>query len=433
MWLELLKSSSIILFEAFCCKNFLDIFLERKFSHKFTTGIFVVILMGIIFVLGSVTDFQGSLFVFRYFAVVFGIYLVSVLFYSGKWQKRLFVCGAFYAILYAVDFCVFIISDTWIAPQHLENAMVQIVLSLFSRIIMFLIILFIGYLCDRGKEMQLEETSWLFMMCFPIFSMAIMLTTLFSFERRGGATGFLLISFVMLLANVVMFEGLKYISKRNAHWNQIRVMQEKNEEKIRLYQEISISDREQKNLLHDYYNQISCVRGLLQNGQNKEAEEYLEKLTGSFSDHTESVDVNHPIINVVLNQKYRLAKMKHISILFYANDLSDLWLEEQDIVSLLSNLLDNAIEACEKIENEAGRTIYVKLIREEKQFVLSIRNTVHAPVDVSENGMATDKPDKKWHGLGMRNVQMILDKYNGICMMRYEEGSVYYTAIIPEM
>ena len=65
----------------------------------------------------------------------------------------------------------------------------------------------------------------------------------------------------------------------------------------------------------------------------------------------QNVDVNHPILNVVLNQKYRLAKRKDISFLFYANDLSDLWLEEQDAVSLLSNLLDNAIEACGKLES----------------------------------------------------------------------------------
>lgn len=145
----------------------------------------------------------------------------------------------------------------------------------------------------------------------------------------------------------------------------------------------------------------------------------------------QNVDVNHPILNVVLNQKCRLAKRKDISFLFYANDLSDLWLEEQDVVSLLSNLLDNAIEACEKLESE--RKIWVKLVREKRQFVLSIRNTVPEPVDIQNDEIPTSKEDKVKHGIGLKNVQMILNKYEGMGMMRYEERCFLYTAVIPDI
>lgn len=47
--------------------------------------------------------------------------------------------------------------------------------------------------------------------------------------------------------------------------------------------------------------------------------------------------------------------------------------------------------------------------------------------------ICTSKEDKRKHGIGLKNVQMILDKYQGIGMMRYEDGCFSYTVVIPEM
>ena len=79
-------------------------------------------------------------------------------------------------------------------------------------------------------------------------------------------------------------------------------------------------------------------------------EYFADKLTEILIDGREVIDVNNTVLNVVLNQKYRLAKSKDIALYFQVNDLSGLWMKEQDVVILLSNLLDNAIEACEKLD-----------------------------------------------------------------------------------
>ena len=91
--------------------------------------------------------------------------------------------------------------------------------------------------------------------------------------------------------------------------------------------------------------------------------------------------------------------------------------------------MDNAIEACEKLED--GKVIKLKLIREKQQLVLSIQNPVSGEVLIRDNQICTSKEDRKNHGIGLENVQMVLDKYQGIGMMRYEEGEFHYTAAIP--
>ena len=425
---EFLKSISIVFYEALCCRIFLDSFLRQRFMNKWSNSLFVILLAGLIWGLGCVTQFQD---VYRTLGIVVGIFLLGTVFYLGKWYKKIFLCGAFYTLLYCVDYFSFVMLSTVVDHRYLENSVIQTILVLLCKTILFVVVLGIRNVWNRGREVQMKGPAWVLMISFPVLSMIIMLVMLFSFLGKKSTAGYLTVSFVIMVMNVIMFEWLQFVSERDRRWNQIRLLQERNEERMQIYHEMSVNYEEQKRMLHDYCNQIGCVQGLLKKRQYKEAEAYAEKLSVLIPGYIQGVDVNHPILNVVLNQKYRLARSRNISVLFYVNDLSDLWLEEQDAVSLLANLLDNAIEACEKQEDE--RKIWIKLVMEKRQFVLSIRNTVFEPVIIENNEIPTSKEDQGKHGFGLRNVRMILDKYEGMGMMNYEEGCFSYTAVMPEI
>lgn len=185
-----------------------------------------------------------------------------------------------------------------------------------------------------------------------------------------------------------------------------------------------------KRMLHEYMNQLYCIQGLLNQKKYREAEEYTEKLTNMLAEGQKMIDVNNPVINGVLNQKYHLAKRKDIVMLFHMNDLSEVWMEEQDVVILLGNLLDNAMEACDKLKD--NKIIRLKFVKEKHQIVLSVQNRVNSPVKILGNDIQTDKRDKKNHGMGLKNIQMVIDKYDGIGRMRCEKGWFYYTVVIPD-
>lgn len=427
---EFLKSISIVFYEAFCCRFFFDIFLKRRFSFKLERGLSVVLLAGVILFFALFTQ-PNSQYIIRSVGIIVSFFLFSTIFYLGKWQKKLFLCGAFYTLLYCVDYFSFVLLSISMDDHYLENDVIQVILVLLCKTVLFVVVLGIEHFWNRGREVQMKGSAWILMICFPVLSMVIMLVMLFSFLGRDSSAGYLIVSFGIMLMNIVMFEWLKFVSEREKRWNQIRLLQERNEERIHIYHEMSTNYEEQKRILHDYNNHVGCIQGLLKSRQYEEAEAYAEKLADTIPDNLYSVHVNNPILNVVLNQKCRMAYTKDISLSFYGNDLSDLWLQEQDAVSLLSNLLDNAIEACEKLEGE--RKIWIKLVREKRQFVLSIRNPVSEPVVIKDNEIFTSKEDKRKHGIGLKNVQMILDKYEGMGMMRYEKGCFSYTAVIPEI
>lgn len=100
------------------------------------------------------------------------------------------------------------------------------------------------------------------------------------------------------------------------------------------------------------------------------------------------------------------------------------------MVILLSNLLDNAIEACEKLD--CNKVIRLKLVKEKQQMVLSVQKSSGGSRRNKNNDIQTGKGDKKNHGIGLKNIQMVLDKYGGIGRIRCDKGWFYYTAVIPQ-
>lgn len=184
----------------------------------------------------------------------------------------------------------------------------------------------------------------------------------------------------------------------------------------------------QRKKAHDFRAHLNILNRLMKNQEYTEAEKYLEKITEQQTDRLFLVNTHHPILDALFNTKAAEATQKKINIDFEVNDLSKLPFDSSDMVVLLSNFLDNAIEACQQYEKE-DKTIHVMAISQ-KDFFISIRNT-SAPVVILNGSIPTTKPEPQLHGFGLANIQLILEKYHGEHTMFYENGWFQFTADIP--
>lgn len=250
---EFLKSISIVFYEALCCRIFLDIFLKHRFLFKLERFVSVVLLAGVFLLLALITQLNNE-YIIRSMGIIVSIFLFSLLFLSGKWQKKLFLSLAFYALLCCVDYFSYITLESILGNTLLDNNVIQVMFVLLCKTILFVVILGIEHFWNRGRVVQMAEPAWILMICFPVLSMMIMIVMLLSFIGRNNSTGFLIVSFGIMVMNVVMFEWLKYVSEKDRRWNQIRLLQERNEEKIQLYHEMSLNYEEQKRIC-----QLLCV------------------------------------------------------------------------------------------------------------------------------------------------------------------------------
>lgn len=126
-----------------------------------------------------------------------------------------------------------------------------------------------------------------------------------------------------------------------------------------MYQAISENFDRQKKRTHEYKNQIDCMEQLLNRKQYSKLEDYVKVVHSKLDKELDAIDTNNIIVNAILNTKYQEADRNGIVVVLRVNDLSGMWIKDEDIVTILSNLLDNAIEACKKCDN--GKRI-LKLI-----------------------------------------------------------------------
>ena len=141
------------------------------------------------------------------------------------------------------------------------------------------------------------------------------------------------------------------------------------------------------------------------------------------------VNTDHVVVNVMLNRKYREACDQGIVMTMICGDLSGLMISEEDIVTLLGNLLDNAIEACGKIRQ--NKVIQFKMVVEDDQLVLSIRNPVEETLRIKDNRIVTSKRNKEQHGIGLKHVDAVIRKNNGTSVLKCEDGWFTFAAMIP--
>lgn len=159
---------------------------------------------------------------------------------------------------------------------------------------------------------------------------------------------------------------------------------------------------------------------MLKGNKPEEALEFTQKLTESIAVDMSAVNTNHPVVNAVLNQKYRTMQGKHISLILKVDDLREFSMAEEDIIILLSNLLDNAIKASEKVQKKTGKAVvHLKIGFEENKLLLSVRNPVIEKVEIVENEVQAVK--KENHGIGLLNVKDVVEKYGGDMVLSCDE------------
>ena len=201
--------------------------------------------------------------------------------------------------------------------------------------------------------------------------------------------------------------------------------------KIETKSAIALSEAylQQRKITHDFNNHILTLQYLIEAGFNEKATEYLKLLAKNASESSVVVNSNNPVVDAVINQKYLHSRKIGVDMQLIIGDLSEFPMSIENSVVLISNLLDNAIEAAEKCFSK--RVVRVKIIRERNEYVLSVYNTMTPSGEESiNNDFQTTKKDSVNHGFGLKNIKSILNLYGYNYTIEIDNGWFKFTALI---
>ncbi len=193
------------------------------------------------------------------------------------------------------------------------------------------------------------------------------------------------------------------------------------------YEEIEKNQQTVRKLRHDMKNHLNIIGMLITEEKIPEAVHYLEGLNQEFA-VTVKAYCSNDIVNAVLSSKEQEASEADISCEFQIDFAETPEMEDIDLCSLLSNTLDNAIEACRKISVAARRFIKVNARCHNGCFSYKAVNAKENEI-VKENGnFVTGKRNPELHGMGLKNVKQIVEKYEGYIEVSYDECS--FTVVV---
>lgn len=175
---------------------------------------------------------------------------------------------------------------------------------------------------------------------------------------------------------------------------------------------------------HDIKNHILTMNILAENGDLKEIKKYLKEMSGIIDESSYIRITGVSAVDAILNEKLYEAQNHSITTNYdVTNYTGSNGIKPVDMCIILSNALDNAVEANDGIENPADRYIKLKLTSDKDYTVISVANpTVNSPVKLSENSFLTSKEDKNNHGFGLKSIESTTKKYSGEMLVKCRDG-----------
>ena len=190
--------------------------------------------------------------------------------------------------------------------------------------------------------------------------------------------------------------------------------------------EIQNMYRQMQEWRHDYRNHIQNMKNRI-GSDNGELERYLDDLADDLTQADTSIKTGNVMADAVLNSKLSVAEQKGIRLNVKAHIPNGAALTDVELCSVLGNLLDNAMEACDKLP-EGDRFIRVYIDKFKGQFYLSVQNS--SPDVLRDKGIfRTTKSGS--HGFGLFRIDRIAKKYGGYVNRQYEEGVFATELLLP--
>lgn len=352
-------------------------------------------------------------------------------------KKSLILAVLYQGLLLIVDYIAFLIYSSGLFSNGestgLQYMLENVLVVLLGKVLLYFSVLIIKKKFGEKSTEMLADSEWLKFLFFPIFTIAIIVAMFsgFGYTETTEQIYFLfIIAFGMAGMNILEFYLINDIIEREIklHENEIFQIQVKNQ--TEMYRSISENFDGQKRKTHEYKNQIVCIESLLGNRKYQELEKYVKEIYGHLDKELDAINTNNVIVNAILNTKYQEADAKGIVFVFRVNDLSQIRIKDEDVVTILSNLLNNAIEACEKCDDK--KVIKLKFVNEDEMIIIAVKNTFSHPICYENGEIKSSKISRaEEHGIGIKNIIKTIEKYNGSYIIEDDRNEFYFSIIIP--
>ena len=228
----------------------------------------------------------------------------------------------------------------------------------------------------------------------------------------------------MFISTVIIF-----ISYQNTEKRDITIYRLKAEiERIKIEQShYEILKKQNSDILryaHDAKNHLAIIKNL---NDNPKVDQYIDEMNEELRSYTKVSHTGNTTFDVILNKYLYECEINDIQFNCDVRVSNLNFVESYDLIAILSNLLDNAIEAAVHSEE---KIITLESDYRNNYAVIIISNSCDIPPTSNDNILLTTKSDKRFHGIGLKSVKRSLNKYNGDFSWEYDANKKTFSVTV---
>lgn len=240
----------------------------------------------------------------------------------------------------------------------------------------------------------------------------------------------LLAAIILLLSNIIYFVIMDLLSKKIHKLAEVEMDYQNIKLKSKYYEEVEIINQEVRKYRHDLANHLNMLYYLVDIKENEEAKQYLDNMVVELKKIHKSfyyIETGNQTVDFILNSKVLVAREYGIEVDTNVGDMTHLFISNFNLSTLLANLLDNAIEACQLFDKD-NPFIQINMQLIKKNCIINVKNSSN-PVKTDKEGNYITNKKVGDHGFGIPQINRIIKQYDGYVSRKYENG-VFETNIL---
>lgn len=431
MWREIVE---IIpgLCEIYLLITLLDICFDRRFDNKYIYILWGLSDIGVVALSHRFSDIIGYALII---SILFEVLTLRILYKSGA-VKILFWIVCYNSILGICDIivCMLVISIGNIGMEELlDSFLLNNISAMLSKFLLWVVI--VRFKSFFNKTEQTKGNYYIPLLVIPIITLGSIYLIIDYYINTSEKNRNDLLVYIVIVGLCFVNILVYYVYNRLGNLAKIReeysLMEQQLVYQRKYFSQVERSYQEVRSLKHDINRHITLISTLAMNHEYDKLEEYVMDLGSYTNNMVKIIQTGNVILDAILNEKSTLANNLDIKINFTVEQIGQDVINPTSLCIIVSNVLDNAIEACKEIEGEVNdSSIEVKLYTQKNNLVISVINDAQEPKQ--ENGFyLTSKKNKLEHGIGLKNVKRVIDENNGYMEVGYSDGKFIFVCRIP--
>ena len=404
------------IFEMYSTNMFISTFSNKKQIKK--SNLVIINLLVLIFqTLASITT-QGTILLICSFITAFIICQI----YNSKQYIKLILSVTIIIINIASEMIVsgvLMLTKTINFNEINSDPQLFAIGTLISKFIMFLLVLIVHF---GKRKLNVENISIKYLVILSVLPfttlsmLIIMYQVMFVIDNTKLKLMFIISSILLIFSNIITFSVINRQNSLAKAEYELKLLKDNIDEQTKHYTELQSSHEEIRQIRHNIKSMCIGTIAELKVGKTDNAIEQLQSNIDIIEKSSKTIDTGHPSIDSIIENKLIKCDELNITANLSYQYRELITVNEIEIAVIVGNILDNAIEACQKVDC-SEKEIWGSIVVDRQNIIINIKNTA-----ISSNNLKTSKIDKKSHGYGLKSISHIAKKYNGYAKFSFNDN-----------